>query len=130
MSRVGRSGQQNDGMGVLTKLLKSKFAAESGPGHAVGPQVESCADHWMNVTVVSLYNCGLSVRVHVLVVQLNTTFNAYLLVLLQEHINSINCSSPKINNMNGAGLKKKRRITVHPSDIGLGGLFQKFGHLR
>ncbi|KAI3718132.1 hypothetical protein L6452_18984 [Arctium lappa] len=68
MSRVGRSGQQNDGMGVLTKLLKSEFAVESGPGHAVGPQVESCADHWMNVTVVSLYNCGLSVRVHGLVV--------------------------------------------------------------
>ncbi|KAI3680555.1 hypothetical protein L6452_35328 [Arctium lappa] len=60
MSRVGGSGQQNDGMGVLTKLLKSEFAAESVPGHAEGPRVESCTHHWMNVTVVSLYNCGLS----------------------------------------------------------------------
>ncbi|KAI3741056.1 hypothetical protein L1987_58723 [Smallanthus sonchifolius] len=59
MSRVGGSGQQNDGMGVLAKLLKSDFAAESGPGHAEGPRVESCADHWRSVTVVSLYNCGL-----------------------------------------------------------------------
>ncbi|CAH1448316.1 unnamed protein product [Lactuca virosa] len=59
MSRVGGSGQQNDGMGVLSKLLKSDFAAESGPGHAEGPRVECCADHWRNVIVVSLYNCGL-----------------------------------------------------------------------
>lgn len=61
MSRVGGSGQQNDGMGVLTKLLKSDFAAELGTGHAEGPRVESCADHWMNITVVSLCNCGLSI---------------------------------------------------------------------
>lgn len=61
MSRVGGSGQQNDGMGVLSKLLKSDFAAESGPGHAEGPRVECCTDHWRNVIVVSLYNCGLLV---------------------------------------------------------------------
>ncbi|KAF5763476.1 putative phospholipase A(1) [Helianthus annuus] len=60
MSRVGGSGQQNDGMGVFTKLLKSEFAAEVGSGHAEGIRVESCADHWVNVTVVSLNNCGLS----------------------------------------------------------------------
>ncbi|KAK9056382.1 hypothetical protein SSX86_027472 [Deinandra increscens subsp. villosa] len=59
MSRVGASGQQNDGMGVLAKLLKSDFAAELGSGHAEGPRVDSCPVHWMNVTVVSLYNCGL-----------------------------------------------------------------------
>ncbi|XP_071714159.1 phospholipase A I [Rutidosis leptorrhynchoides] len=61
MSRVAGSGQQNDGMGVLIKLLKSDFAADSVSGHAEGPRVESCADHWMNVTVVSLCNCGLSI---------------------------------------------------------------------
>lgn len=61
MSRVAGSGQQNDGMGVLIKLLKSDFAAELGSGHAEGPRVECCSNHWMNVTVVSLCNCGLSV---------------------------------------------------------------------
>ncbi|KAI7755793.1 hypothetical protein M8C21_014917, partial [Ambrosia artemisiifolia] len=60
MSRVGGSGQLNDGMGVFTKLLKSEFAAEVGSGHADGMRAESCADHWVNVTVVSLNNCGLS----------------------------------------------------------------------
>ncbi|XP_076923033.1 phospholipase A I-like [Bidens hawaiensis] len=50
MSRVGVSCPGNDGMGVLAKLLKSDFAAELGPGGG---------DHWMNVTVVSLNNCGL-----------------------------------------------------------------------
>ncbi|KAL4563085.1 hypothetical protein LXL04_027116 [Taraxacum kok-saghyz] len=59
MSRVVGSGQQNDGMGVLTKLLKSDFPSESVPGHTDGPRVETCPDHWINVTVVSLYNCGL-----------------------------------------------------------------------
>ncbi|KAL9999758.1 putative phospholipase A(1) [Helianthus debilis subsp. tardiflorus] len=57
MSRVGVSAPQNDGTGVLVKMLKSDFAADSG--HAEGLRVESCPDHWMNVTVVSLYNCGL-----------------------------------------------------------------------
>ncbi|KAI3698120.1 hypothetical protein L6452_31232 [Arctium lappa] len=62
MSRVGGSGQQYDGMGVLTKLLKSDFAAESGSGtgNAGGVGVRICADHWTNVTVVSVYSCGLS----------------------------------------------------------------------
>lgn len=61
MSRVVGSGQQNDGMGVLCKLLKSDFAAELAPGPAEGPRMETCGDHWMNVTVVSLNNCGLLV---------------------------------------------------------------------
>ncbi|KAJ9566706.1 hypothetical protein OSB04_002672 [Centaurea solstitialis] len=63
MSRVGMASQQYDGMGVLTKLLKSDFAAESGSGtgnNAGGLGVRICADHWMNVAVVSLYSCGLS----------------------------------------------------------------------
>ncbi|KAK9057963.1 hypothetical protein SSX86_022803 [Deinandra increscens subsp. villosa] len=59
MSRIGGSGQQCDGMGVLAKLLKSDFAPhESGSG-GVGVKT-ICADHWMNVTVVSLCRCGLS----------------------------------------------------------------------
>ncbi|KAI3510282.1 hypothetical protein L1887_17152 [Cichorium endivia] len=63
MSRVGGSGQQYDGMGVLTKLMQSDFAAESGSGntaHAGGVGVKFCGDHWMNVTVVSVFSCGLS----------------------------------------------------------------------
>lgn len=69
MSRVGGSGQQYDGMGVLTKLMQSDFAAASGSGMGTGTGtgqavvvgVRFIADHWTNVTVVSLYSCGLSV---------------------------------------------------------------------
>ncbi|KAL7615494.1 hypothetical protein Lser_V15G04567 [Lactuca serriola] len=68
MSRVGGSGQQYDGMGVLTKLMQSDFAAASGSGMGTGTGtgqavvvgVRFIADHWTNVTVVSLYSCGLS----------------------------------------------------------------------
>ncbi|KAI7752597.1 hypothetical protein M8C21_010645, partial [Ambrosia artemisiifolia] len=63
MSRIGGSGQQYDGMGVLTKLLKSDFAGESGGSglvHGGGVGVGVCADHWMNVTVLSVCRCGLS----------------------------------------------------------------------
>ncbi|PWA96759.1 phospholipase,galactolipase [Artemisia annua] len=56
MSKVGGSGQTNDGMGVFVKMLKSGLEAETGEG----PRVESLGDHWMSVTVVSLNNCGLS----------------------------------------------------------------------
>lgn len=59
MSRVVGSGQQNDGTGVLIKLLKSDFATGTELGEGV--RVETCGVHWMNVTVVSLYNCGLLV---------------------------------------------------------------------
>ncbi|KAI3682880.1 hypothetical protein L1987_83215 [Smallanthus sonchifolius] len=60
MKRIGGSGQQNDGMGVFSKLLKSDFAAESGCSGIGGVGVRLCAHHWMNVTVVSVSSCGLS----------------------------------------------------------------------
>nr|GEX43802.1 phospholipase A I-like [Tanacetum cinerariifolium] len=66
MKRVGGSGQHYDGMGVFSKLIKSDFAAESGSasgmglGNAGGVGVRVCGDHWMNVTVVSVCRCGLS----------------------------------------------------------------------
>ncbi|KAL8259333.1 hypothetical protein R6Q59_027286 [Mikania micrantha] len=62
MSRIGGSGQHHDGMGVFTKLLKSDFAAESGSaaGHGGGVRVRLCGHHWMNVTAVSIHNCGFS----------------------------------------------------------------------
>ncbi|PIN21146.1 Intracellular membrane-bound Ca2+-independent phospholipase A2 [Handroanthus impetiginosus] len=58
MWRVGGSGQQNDGgMGVLVKLMRSNFANGVENGSAVG---SGCADHWRNVTVVSLCGLGLT----------------------------------------------------------------------
>ncbi|KAK6149781.1 hypothetical protein DH2020_017306 [Rehmannia glutinosa] len=58
MWRAGGSGQQNDGgMGVLVKLMKSNFANEVADGGAVG---SGCADHWRNVVVVSLCGLGLT----------------------------------------------------------------------
>lgn len=52
MSKAGGSGQQSDGVGVLTRLMKA------GTGGGTG--VVGYADHWMNVTVVSLCSCGLT----------------------------------------------------------------------
>ncbi|XP_042509238.1 phospholipase A I isoform X1 [Macadamia integrifolia] len=47
-------GSHNDGMGVLTRLIRSNLAPSSGI--SVG-----YADHWNNVTVLSLCGCGLTV---------------------------------------------------------------------
>ncbi|GFP97019.1 phospholipase a i [Phtheirospermum japonicum] len=56
--RAGGSGQQSDGgVGVLVKLMKLNFANGVADGGAVGPD---CADHWRNVTVVSLCGLGLT----------------------------------------------------------------------
>ncbi|KAL6567481.1 Phospholipase A I [Orobanche gracilis] len=58
MWRAGGSGQQNDGgMGVLVKLMKSNFANGVADGGSVG---SGCADHWRNVAVVSLCGLGLT----------------------------------------------------------------------
>ncbi|KAM7530779.1 hypothetical protein LguiB_034189 [Lonicera macranthoides] len=56
LSRVGGSSQQTDGMGVVTRLLRSNFASPE-----VEDGVVDCDDHWKSVTVVSLCGCGLSV---------------------------------------------------------------------
>nr|XP_018686733.1 PREDICTED: phospholipase A I-like isoform X3 [Musa acuminata subsp. malaccensis] len=53
LSKVAGSGQQNDGAGVLTRLIRSNFT--SGP--ADGVQV--LVDHWKSVTTLSLCGCGL-----------------------------------------------------------------------
>lgn len=60
MWRVGSSSQQSDGMGVLSKLMRSNFANGVGLGSGEGSPV-GCADHWKSVTVVSL--CGLGLMV-------------------------------------------------------------------
>ncbi|XP_009405622.2 phospholipase A I isoform X2 [Musa acuminata AAA Group] len=56
MSKAAGSGQQTDGLGVLTRLIRSNLAP-SGPANGV----QGLADHWKNVTVLSLCGCGLSV---------------------------------------------------------------------
>lgn len=64
MWKVAGSGQPSDGgMGVLVKLMRSNFANGVADGGAVG---SGCADHWRNVTVVSLCGLGLSVSPFIL----------------------------------------------------------------
>ncbi|KAL5775437.1 hypothetical protein ACOSP7_012994 [Xanthoceras sorbifolium] len=57
LSKSAGSGQQNDGVGVFTRLLRSDLAS-GGPGDGAPP---GCSDHWKTVTVVSLCGLGLSV---------------------------------------------------------------------
>ncbi|XP_051125036.1 phospholipase A I isoform X2 [Andrographis paniculata] len=58
MWRAGGSGQLNDGgTGVLMKLMRSNFANGIANGSAVG---SVCAEHWRNVSVVSLCGIGLT----------------------------------------------------------------------
>ncbi|XP_047307568.1 phospholipase A I isoform X2 [Impatiens glandulifera] len=63
MSKGGNSGQQHDGMGVLTRLLKSRITRPepSGSPSAVVDCVLDYDDHWRSITVLSLCGCGLSV---------------------------------------------------------------------
>ncbi|ONI10026.1 hypothetical protein PRUPE_4G024000 [Prunus persica] len=58
MTKAAGSGQQSDGTGVLTRLLRSNFTS-SMP--AVSDGVAACGVHWQCVTVVNLGGCGLSV---------------------------------------------------------------------
>ncbi|KAJ4838695.1 Phospholipase A I [Turnera subulata] len=52
------SGQQNDGVGVLTRLFRSDMATPGEIGGASGP---GFGDHWSTVTLLSLCGCNLSV---------------------------------------------------------------------
>lgn len=67
MGRVGGWSHASDGMGVLVRLLRSNFSNSGGPGSPVGAGDGGggggCADHWKNVTLVSLCGCGLAVRI-------------------------------------------------------------------
>uniref|UniRef100_A0A166IVX7 Patatin n=1 Tax=Daucus carota subsp. sativus TaxID=79200 RepID=A0A166IVX7_DAUCS len=62
MGRVGGWSHASDGMGVLIRLLRSNFSNSGGPGSPVGAGDGGggCADHWKNVTLVSLCGCGLA----------------------------------------------------------------------
>ncbi|KAG6641648.1 phospholipase A I-like isoform X1 [Carya illinoinensis] len=57
MTKSAGSGQQSDGTGVLTRLLRSNLAPQT-PGVA---DSVSCGEHWKSVTVLSLCGCSLSV---------------------------------------------------------------------
>lgn len=60
LTKSAGSGQQNDGIGVLTRLLRSTLAPTvPGPGDGV---IDS-GEHWKTVTVLNLCGCGLSVSV-------------------------------------------------------------------
>ncbi|KAL6992747.1 Phospholipase A I [Sarracenia purpurea var. burkii] len=66
MSKIGGSGQQSDGIGVLTRLLRSNFVAPgatavTSSAGIVGDAVGAYADHWMSVTMLNLCGCGMSV---------------------------------------------------------------------
>ncbi|PKU78149.1 LRR repeats and ubiquitin-like domain-containing protein [Dendrobium catenatum] len=56
MSKAAGSGQQSDGVGVLTRLLRSDLAST---GSRDG--LSSLSEHWGAVTVLNLCGCGLSV---------------------------------------------------------------------
>uniref|UniRef100_A0A5B6ZNM3 Patatin n=1 Tax=Davidia involucrata TaxID=16924 RepID=A0A5B6ZNM3_DAVIN len=57
MSKAGGSSQQSDGIGVLTRLLRSNLATPAAS--VVGDGVVGYADHWNSITVLSLCGCGL-----------------------------------------------------------------------
>ncbi|KAK8947196.1 hypothetical protein KSP39_PZI006961 [Platanthera zijinensis] len=56
MHKAAGSGQQSDGVGVFTRLLRSNFASSGDRDGLSG-----FADHWRSVTAVDLCGCGLSV---------------------------------------------------------------------
>ncbi|KAL4628422.1 hypothetical protein ACB092_05G237800 [Castanea dentata] len=56
MTKVAGSGQQSDGTGVLTRLLRANLP----PPMPNEGGVSECGDHWRTVTVLSLGACGLS----------------------------------------------------------------------
>ena len=58
LNKTAGSGQQSDGTGVLTRLLRSDFTSKL-PG--VGDGVSGCGEHWKSVTLLRLSGCGLSV---------------------------------------------------------------------
>lgn len=60
MAKSAGSGQQNDGVGVLTRLLRSNLAPTI-PGAADG--VIDFGEHWKTVTMLNLCGCGLTVSV-------------------------------------------------------------------
>ena len=67
LGKAAGSGQQSDGVGVLTRLLRCKVkvdgAADGAGGAGFGNNNGglSFAEHWSSVTALSLSGCGISV---------------------------------------------------------------------
>lgn len=80
LNKTAGSGQQSDGTGVLTRLLRLDFASQM-PGVADG--VSACGDHWKSVTMLSLCGCGLSVSLpFVIRFRYNFSFSFYYYVIM------------------------------------------------
>ncbi|XP_022139959.1 phospholipase A I isoform X2 [Momordica charantia] len=58
MTKSAGSGLQNDGIGVLARLLRSNLEPTKPGSGDVGT---GCGEHWKTVTLLNLCGCGLSV---------------------------------------------------------------------
>lgn len=59
--KAAGSGQQNDGVGILTRLMRSGMMPPAIPAPAIDA-VSSCGEHWKTVNSLSLRGCGLLVK--------------------------------------------------------------------
>lgn len=58
VAKAAGYGQQSDGIGVFTRLLRSNLVP---PGGSVDGGVAGCGEHWRTVTMLSLCGCALTV---------------------------------------------------------------------
>lgn len=70
LTKTAGSGQQNDGTGVLARLLCSNLATPI-------PGVGNGAEHWQSITVLSLCGCGLSVNLSLFIIHLGAELRRY-----------------------------------------------------
>lgn len=61
LMKAAGSGQQYDGVGILTRLMRSDMMPAAIPAPAIDV-ASSCGEHWKTVTSLSLSGCGLLVR--------------------------------------------------------------------
>ncbi|KAL5706256.1 hypothetical protein ACHQM5_024453 [Ranunculus cassubicifolius] len=62
MWKTVNSGQQSDGIGVLTRLIRSSNPNNPNPNTTASDDgFFGFAEHWRTVTVISLCGCSLSV---------------------------------------------------------------------
>ncbi|GLT52606.1 hypothetical protein SLA2020_259380 [Shorea laevis] len=58
LAKAAGSGQQSDGIGVFTRLLRSNLVPSGGSGDV---SVVGCGEHWKTVSLLSLCGCSLTV---------------------------------------------------------------------
>ncbi|GKV16049.1 hypothetical protein SLEP1_g26757 [Rubroshorea leprosula] len=58
LAKASGSGQQSDGIGVFTRLLRSNLVPSGGSGDG---SVVGCGEHWKTVSLLSLCGCSLTV---------------------------------------------------------------------